>query len=86
MRREDPIKRAHLEGAFARGNPPQFVLPNPSTLVRMQVAVKRSENLHLSVMNQVSKHYVPLDDTVGVLHIIHNGRLPASGNVKQTRK
>jgi hypothetical protein len=37
-------------------------------------------------MKQVGKYNVPLGGTVGMLHIIRNGRPPEPGNVKQTRK
>jgi hypothetical protein len=35
MRQENPIVRSNLEGTFARRNPPQLVLPNPSELIRI---------------------------------------------------
>jgi hypothetical protein len=86
MRRKHLVVRAHLEGTFARRNPPQFVLPNPSKLKRIQAAIKRSQNLHLPIMNQMSKYNVPLDSTIGTIHIICNGRLPKTGDAKQTKK
>jgi hypothetical protein len=37
-------------------------------------------------MDQTGKNNVPLNGTIGALHIIRNGCFPESSNTKQTRK